>query len=113
MAGFLVGAGPRLSLSVFDFFDNIIRQPYDPNLARFEASSLVDKRMCVALLKNKAIMDPFMRFCIDNAAENPSSDMEYVAMGRGAPIAANLFGGGRKKMGLKLETSWSYPRYGF
>lgn len=40
---------------------------------------LLDKRTCLALARNPAVMNPLVHFLLANAASIPASDLEYVA----------------------------------
>lgn len=44
-------------------------------------------RLRLAVVKNKAVMEPLLLFCITNASQNPSTDMEWVVI-----AATNLLG---------------------
>lgn len=63
------------------------------------APEIVNKRLCFALLKNPAVTNPLLQFVFPNAAETPTSDLEFAAI-----TAATLFQGFCAAEGSERQT---------
>lgn len=105
MAGLLPDAGPRLAYAWLDFFQGLVCLPFDTNRPSSDLVPLTDRRSCAALLKSRAVADPFFLFCVTNFAENPSTDLERVAFAYGCR-AAPLLKGARKDIRWKTDITW-------
>lgn len=98
--GSLAGARPKLALQITDTLKNLI---YFPR-AEVAGPTLLDKRLCSALLKNSHVMGPLAQFVLSNASEVPASDLEFVGI-RSMPMLYNICLSGGVQTQLAIQAS--------
>lgn len=111
LAGILPDAGPRLALAALDVLDSLIKLPRDLTIPAPGAPSMIDRSISKAMMKNKGVIEPLMLFCISNASQRPSTDLERVAMARGAGVVSTLIVAARTDFSVDLERAWADSRY--
>lgn len=72
----LADASPIVAVHTLDLLQKMTSFPNTDH----SAPRLSNKRLCTALLKKPAVVNPLVRFAVVNASETPASDLEWAAM---------------------------------
>lgn len=103
----LANASAKVALSSLDALDAMVKFPRHLSVQPEGLDIILDKRLCLSLLKNPKVMVPLLQFCIRNAADNPSTDIERIIIARGIPVFQMLRTAGPKPMQIAINPLWS------
>lgn len=79
LAGLLGTASPCATLQILTVMEGMVHMPDNPEVVYDEPNALLDKMVCLKMVKNKAVAEPLLSFVVRNLVEVPQSDLECVA----------------------------------
>lgn len=81
---------PSVGLKALNLVELLYSLPDEAgSLVQGNDESIVDKRVCVKLMKTKDFMEPLLTFIISSSVEEPSSDVECLSL-KGCRIFVTL-----------------------
>lgn len=83
---------------------------FNPSAADEGAKAPQSRRLCLALLKNPAVMNPLLTFMVIHSSETPSKDIEWAAMFAQTVLYTLRTGSRRPGIRIGVDNTWAETR---
>lgn len=98
--------------TAIQILDTLLELPRTPGIMETTAqgtSQVFDRALCSALLTNRAVLDPVTTFCVIQARDSPTTDLQWMGV-TGASTLSKIWGPRKKFIRVAVQRNWPEGR---